>query len=143
MDRQDIKKKLYIFALILAGIMDLILLLLSFLINWILKTWNGLTVDEIIFHLSAPLEGTNSEMILEAVLTCVIPTVIIFIGLFVILKYNNKIIANKIILTASGVLTVAFFAFSVARFWTRLDLGEYITAQSTDSDFIENEYVNP
>ena len=27
---------------------------------WVLTTWNDLTMEEIVFHLKMPMEGTNS-----------------------------------------------------------------------------------
>ena len=37
--------------------------LLSFSIAWMFKTWTNLTMDELVYHLTAPLEGTNTDMI--------------------------------------------------------------------------------
>ena len=35
---------------------------------WLLKTWSELTAAEVLYHILAPLNGTNPEMIKEAAL---------------------------------------------------------------------------
>lgn len=37
------------------------------LVKWVFKTWNHLSMDELMYQLNAPMEGTNQEMIREAV----------------------------------------------------------------------------
>ena len=36
-----------------------------FSIQWMFNTWSNLTMDELVYHLTAPLEGTNEDMIRE------------------------------------------------------------------------------
>ena len=38
-----------------------------YLAQWVIDTWGLLTMDEIVFHLKVPLEGTNEDMVWEAV----------------------------------------------------------------------------
>mgnify|MGYP002559689238 CR=1 FL=1 len=42
-----------------------------------LETWANLTMDELVYHLNSPLEGTNSDMIWQYVFKCIVPTIII------------------------------------------------------------------
>mgnify|MGYP006967517375 CR=1 FL=1 len=39
--------------------------------NWVLDTWGLLSIDEIIFHLKVPLDGTNSDVVLDGINACV------------------------------------------------------------------------
>ena len=40
---------------------------------WAFTTWAGLKMDEIIFHLNAPLEGTGGGMLEKYVTRCLLP----------------------------------------------------------------------
>ena len=41
------------------------------LIDWVFKTWPHLSAEELLYQLTAPVEGTNQGMILDAVKHCV------------------------------------------------------------------------
>ena len=55
--------------IILAGLLLLAGWILVFLVRWVFSTWNGLQIEEMIFQLKAPLEGTGDGIILKGVLT--------------------------------------------------------------------------
>ena len=46
---------------------------LVFLAVWVFSTWRGLRMDEIIFQLRAPLEGTGDGIIIKGVLSSILP----------------------------------------------------------------------
>ena len=37
---------------------------------WVLKTWNNLSMEEIVYHLKMPLEGTNDDIIWDYIFYC-------------------------------------------------------------------------
>ncbi len=48
-------------------VLTVILVLFSILIyrsvKWMLRTWSNLSMEEIVFHLKSPLQGTDSDLI--------------------------------------------------------------------------------
>ena len=48
------------------------------LAGWVLDTWGLLTIDEIIFHLTVPIEGTNTDIVWDGINTC-LPLVILVV----------------------------------------------------------------
>ena len=74
------KKSLLLVKRILCGMGTILAVLLSglafviyFGVQWMFDTWNNLTMDELVFHLTAPLEGTNEEMVWQFLDVCVAP----------------------------------------------------------------------
>ena len=61
-----------IITIIIVGLM----VLLTFSIHWILKTWANLSMEELVYHLQVPLEGTNESMVTEYIKVCLIPAII-------------------------------------------------------------------
>lgn len=59
------------------------------LVFWVLRTWANLKADELIYQLNAPMEGTNTDIIMDAVKSCV-PIMILclaaVIGLFILFR---------------------------------------------------------
>ena len=66
-------------------------LLCSFAI-WGFSTWKGLTLDEIIYHLNAPLEGTGNGMIQSGLLHTLIPAAI---ALVIAIIFGKKLRAGR------------------------------------------------
>ena len=61
-----IGKIITIITIIIVGLM----VLLTFSIHWILKTWANLSMEELVYHLQVPLEGTNESMVTEYIKVC-------------------------------------------------------------------------
>ena len=59
--------------------------------NWVLDTWGLLSIDEIIFHLKVPLDGTNSDVVLDGINACVpLAVLVLFLSIFLIIGLRNK-----------------------------------------------------
>lgn len=54
-------------------------------IFWMFKTWNHLTMDELVFHLNSPLEGTNEGMIKDFFNSCGIITIATAVILIIVM----------------------------------------------------------
>ncbi len=134
---ETIKKVLYAVLFIIVFFM----LLISFSSHWALNTWGGLSMDEIVYHIKAPLEGTESSLIIAYVFKCIVPAVLILV--FIVLMKSLKYKWKKILFPVSMIGSSLFFVISVYHFWTKLDVSEYIKDQKTESSFIQNHYVNP
>ena len=73
----------YIFGIFTAIIAVLAGFIVS-LVFWVLRTWANLKADELIYQLNAPMQGTNKEMIMDAVKSCV-PVMILCLAAVIVL----------------------------------------------------------
>lgn len=117
--------------------------LLSNSIAWMFDTWNHLTMDELVYQLNSPIEGTSEEIIREYVNYCIPVTVLalVFIIIFIIVFHKRKKlyhIGMAVILACSVLLTGYFLNMT----WVRLDIANYSKNKSTYSTFIEDNYVD-
>ena len=72
-------------------------ILLGFSVRWMFKTWPNLAVDELVFHLTEPLSGANQDMIIEYIVQCIVPMLLVLILFSVLLClfcYNGNILFN-------------------------------------------------
>lgn len=112
-------------------------------IRWLMATWSELTVDEILYHLAAPLTGTGGNMIHSYLLHCGLPAFLVAIlsgFLFLLLRRRRKGYMRLLVLTLAA--AVAVVSYTVADVWDSLDLGNYIQSQFQQSDFIDNNFVD-
>lgn len=110
---------------------------------WAFNTWRGLTLDEIIYHLSAPLEGTGDGIIMKGVTHIGIPAGVVLMVSMVSLWRLRRTAHYKRFVLGGLFLGIAGTVIAVAVSWVRLDLGSYITNQLNVSTFIEDHYVDP
>ena len=104
-------------------------------------TWANLSMDELVYHLKAPLEGTNTDMIKTYCLQSIVPTVIILLlSVFLLYRKSKKknIISLGYALAAIGILVT-----TVGVTWSKLDVSGYMKGQNTYSTFIDKNYVDP
>ncbi|SEL81773.1 Sulfatase [Butyrivibrio sp. ob235] len=118
--------------------------LLGFSLRWMLTTWGELTFEEVLFQLTASLEGTGNGMVFQYILFSVVPTIvvvaIVLLFRFVILKNSDK---KKYIMPVSAVLCVGLFIFMFVITCRNLGIVAYIKGQLFPGTFIEEHYVNP
>ena len=123
-------------------------------IEWLYDTFGHLSMDEIIFHIKVPIEGTNTDIVFTFIKECIfkviIPTAIIsFVLIYPIVKDIN-IIKDKIhtserrrTIVISFTISIAILLVSVNRIIKTTDIKEYIENQRHDSKFILEEYIDP
>ena len=128
---------------ILSGLVLLAGWILLFLVRWVFETWNGLQIEEMIFQLKAPLEGTGDGIILKGVLSSLLPAAALTGLAYVIYFHALRKGSGKKVLIWSAVLGVILIAGSAGYAWNRLELGEYVKNQLDDSSFIEDNYADP
>lgn len=117
--------------------------LFVFSVIWVFNTWKYLSMDELMFHINAPLEGTSTEMILAYCLKCVVPAIIsLIVCIFVLLHYRKK---ESIFKINVGIVILSLFIVvgTGAYTWNRLDVGGYLKYQGMESRFLEKNYVSP
>ena len=122
-------------------------------IEWLYDTFGHLSMDEIIFHLKVPMEGTNTDIIFIFIKEClwkvILPTLIIsFILIYPMvkdIKIINSIHTSKRRRTVliSSCIAVMILIVSVTKITSATDIKQYVANQLNDSTFIENEYVVP
>lgn len=122
-------------------------------IDWLYETFGHLSMDEIVFHLKVPMEGTNTDIIWEFIKQClwkvIIPTAIISIVLIYPMVKDLKIIhkintsERRRTVFVSLTISILILFVSVDKILKTTDIKEYIENQSHDSSFIADEYVKP
>lgn len=117
--------------------------LLALSVRWMFATWTNLSMDELVYHLTAPLDGTNTDMIWDYVRVCAVPTIlVIFFLILILIAWRKK---EKVHLFRGIINLVALVGIIVmlGYTWTELGVGDYLKDQNTESKFIEDEYVEP
>ena len=144
MRKQKIKSIGYGFYCILMIIISVIGWILYNLGNWVLETWGLLSIDEIIFHLKVPLEGTNSDVVMDGVRACLpMAVIVLFVCIFFIIGIKSKRIHCMIALLLIAVISCGSAVKSAYRVYDELDVKEYLASQKKESHFIEQNYVDP
>ena len=127
---------------IVCSILVLLGVLLTAIVRWVFSVWKELNVNELVYHLIAPIKGTGGGLIGKFVLNCIVPTVLL-VALFVLgcifIKGKKKYIFMALCTIAS--LAAGVIAGHYA--WDRLKLGEYISSQMISSSFIKDNYAAP
>lgn len=138
-----VRKTLTMLGTTLTVLLMVLATIIYFSIQWMFDTWSNLTMDELVYHLTAPLEGTNEAMISEYMSMCIAPAVLVLIlAVILFITWHRK----KMYFVLMGVGMAASLAVSVTVVhgaWNKLDAGSYIEAQGTYSTFIDDNYVNP
>ena len=111
---------------------------------WAFTTWAGLKMDEILYHLRAPLEGTGGGMLEKYVLRCVFPSLLIMLSIFAMIVHTRhasrergKFVKHTII----GAYIALIITLTVGVI--KLDIIRFVKDQMEDSSFIEDNYVDP
>jgi len=101
-------------------------------------------MDELVYHLTAPLEGTNTDMIKDYCNECAVPTILILGCILFAIAANRKhagILKKIAIACSAGAIAVTGITVGVT--WSGLDVSNYMKGQSTYSTFIDDNYVDP
>lgn len=137
-------KIILVAGLVLSTILALLASLLAFSAKWMFKTWTNLTMDELVYHLTAPLEGTNTDMIKDYCNECAVPVILILGCILFAIAANRKhtgILKKIAIVCSAGAVAVTGITVGVT--WNGLDVSNYMKGQSTYSTFIDDNYVDP
>ena len=115
------------------------------LIRWVFQTWNHLNADELFYQLKAPMQGTNQDMIWDAVFFCV-PWMILFLLIIIVVFLLVKDKDGKYFwLTMAGtiIICIGTVAGSLYYAWQRLDITAYMENKDKFAGFIDQNYVSP
>lgn len=131
---------------ILSAVIYIFIVILYSIKQYLLKNFSGLSMEEIIFHLKVPMNGTGTNMVLNyfilekkllsvASLTFILLTLLLFFNK----KIRNCFFTNIVVLFAS----IGLFLIGLINISRDLNLPQYISSQMTASSFIEENYVSP
>ena len=138
------KKKIITVALcVLNSLFVLAALLIALFVRWGFATWGDLDIDEIIFQLQAPLDGTDSGIINGYLLKGLLPALLIFALYTGLLFWFRKKKVLKRYLLISFACTIVIWICTIAGIQKRLNLFSWINGQIHGSTFIEENYADP
>ena len=140
---EKIKKILLIIGAVLGALLSTIGTLLYFSVKWMFKTWTNLTMDELVYHLTAPLEGTNDGMIREYLDVCAVPAILMLLLVVILFIAWRTKKRWYVVMGASIIVPIIVSGVSVHGAWNELDVGSFVDGQSTYSSFIDDNYVDP
>ena len=132
-----------ILDIFLTSILSFLAPLVFFSVQWIFRTWSHLSMDELIFHLQSPLEGTNTDMVKEYLIECLAPALVIFVVVILFMIFFRK---KRWFYVFDGVLLVVFILIigvSINTTVQKLDVDGYLESQGSYSEFIDTYYVDP
>ena len=144
MIKRIVKKCFIVLGTALAVLLCSIASLLCFSIHWMFKTWTNLTMDELVFHLTSPLEGTNEEMVLDYLNQCAVPVILIFLMLVILLiSFSKETKKYSLIICTGIILSLIAVGICLNYTWKNLEVGSYMENQGTYSTFVDDNYVEP
>ena len=91
MSRKKVQHVGKILFSVLLGFLGILLFTSS---RWMLATWAHLDMEELVYHLKAPLEGTSKDVLWSYVWSCGMisfAVLAILIALFIILRHRKKV----------------------------------------------------
>lgn len=112
---------------------------------WAFTMWSNLKMEEIVYELSTPLEGTGDNMVLSFLLRCVLPMAVVTAALIFYLHYikdRGEEDRARVVFCLKRISKVVLIG-AVLVAWFRLDITDYLKNRNTPSGFIENNYVDP
>lgn len=118
--------------------------------NWYMSRFAGVTIEEMIFTIKAPIAGVDSEMITSFLKMVIVPTVFILFAfvfatkLFPKIKVMRKSKAFKLridVVLLAFLLAISFI--NVKKVYADIDLKEYVENQNNKNTIYEEHYVDP
>ncbi len=135
-------------GLALISLFVLVFLLLFATERWLFKTWSLLDLDEIIYHISSSVEGTNPEMVSNYIWHFGIYVLLAFVLFWVsvILTRKHRFLQRVLVcLWVAGALGFGNAALIEAN--TKVDLADFLLELSSgredSGDFYFDQYVDP
>lgn len=131
-----------IISCLITSIIILISTILVTATRFYLVVYNNTSLDEILFYIKTGLGGADLSVISQYFKETFALIVLICILAFMPIIFINKIKNNKFRLLKLGYLTV-LLAGSIIYSYNKIGLADYIETLSSNSDFIQEEYVDP
>ena len=119
----------------------LIAVITTIIIDWLYNSFGNLKINEIVFQLKVPMDGTNTQLIWDFAKQCpwkivVLTTILIFALIYPTKKWKKAMLI-------STYASIFLLIISTTRILVVTDVFGYIANQVNTSLFIEEEYVKP
>ncbi len=139
----------------LQGLM-IVIIILSLILGrsaqWVMSEMN-VNLDEILFTLTNPLNGTDLALVWSFLLYSVLPVLAVFFVLITlrhVLKRdsflpagNFKKVISTWFLPALALISLIYCVFSIWTLWNKLGISEYLENRGLESTWIEDNYTAP
>ena len=112
-----------------------------FSVMWMLRIWADLSIEELIFHLKAPLLGADYHFYLSYLRrsgSFIVLSIIVCVVLIRVLKQHKKLVYIGYAFVSLALLIITFIMFD-----KRMGLVSYAKAYMMPSSFIEDNYISP
>lgn len=127
---------------VLTGFLLFLVSFIGFGALWGLTTWGEIDIDEIIFQLQMPLEGTGNGMLLDYAVKGILP-VFFVVGAYILLAARSRNSRYRMRVVAGCLAAVLLSAVLIRRYvWERLHVEEWFAGQADQSMFIQDNYVS-
>ncbi len=139
------RKKVYVaIGRSLPSFFFLVALLLLLAAIWLVTSWGDLTIDEVIFHIVAPAEGTAKSVINGFILKCAVPfgIALIILCLFQVRIRHTKKFRKWVNIILSLAVPILLFG-CLTLLDRKMDLVSYLRSQFVKEDFIKDHYTDP
>jgi phosphoglycerol transferase len=125
-------------------VFTIMIVTLFFAERYLMDNWSALSIEEIAFHLKSTLDGTNPEMVRDALLKYGLPAaavVLIFLGTLYAMRKNKK--TMKVYMSVVFVMEMIALFMVVRELDVKTGLIDYIrwSIIAPDKDFIAENFV--
>ena len=128
-------------GIVLQYVIVFLAILITSSILWMFRTWTSLNMNELMFHLQSPIEGTDTGIIKSYIVSCLLVSIVLTAVLvFLYIKIKNR---RRIVLGVSLGTMICIAGVTIGYMWERLGITAYAKNQTTSSSFIEDNYVDP
>lgn len=112
-----------------------------FSIRWMLNMWASLNIEELLYHLQAPLSGTDYHFYIHYLIHSASFILISIITCIVLLCFLKK--HKAMVYAGFVVLSVLLLVVTIVKLDKKLGVRDYIKSSYIASSFIEDNYVEP
>lgn len=158
MKKNKVKKIISIISLIFALLLTFLNLVIYFTLDYVETNIGLVSIDEVIFHLKVPLQGTSHAMINDVIYNYVIPAIFIFLMILVpfLIRFKHKseieiyLFQFKLVINLKDfarmvllVLNIIIIVLQLKDIDQKFHIINYIKLQKQNSTFIEEHYIDP
>ena len=138
------KKSKKIVLIVLLCIAFAIAVAVLFSSIWLSREWGNLSTDEVIYHIRAPLSGSNPDVIRNYILKYLLPALLVTAATVVgfVFTFKNPLSSKRFAIATAGLLVVSWGATCFI-LENKLHVISYINSQLHPTDYIETHYVDP
>ena len=134
-------KTIKVLGLILMWTLLVFSIFMFFSIRWMLSMWASLNIEEHLYHLRAPLTGTDYHFYIHYMIHSASFIIASIIACIVILCFLKK--HKPIVYTGFIVISVLLLVITCIKLEKKLGVRDYIKSSYVASTFIEDNYISP